>query len=115
MKKANPILEPLRVEYKEAAHAKDTVKQQQVAAQMRMIMQEYNISYGRLLLPALIQVPLSFGAFRLCRGMASLPVPAFETEKWLWTSDLTQSDPLMILPIISAASLYTSMRVSSSP
>jgi YidC/Oxa1 family membrane protein insertase len=115
MKQANPILLPLRAEYKEAALAKDNVKQAQLTGQMRMIMQEYNITYGKLLLPVLIQVPLSFGGFRLFRGMAALPVPAFETEKWLWTSDLTQSDPLYILPIISAASLYMSMRVSSSP
>jgi YidC/Oxa1 family membrane protein insertase len=115
MKQANPVLLPLRAEYKEAALAKDNVKQAQLTGQMRMIMQEYNITYGKLLLPVLIQVPLSFGGFRLFRGMAALPVPAFETEKWLWTSDLTQSDPLYILPIISAASLYMSMRVSSSP
>lgn len=115
MKQANPILEPLRAEYKEATLAKDTVKQTQTAAQMRMLMKEYNISYGKMFLPALIQVPLSFGAFRLFRGMASLPVPALETEHWLWTSDLTQSDPLTILPIVSAASLYISLRVSSSP
>jgi YidC/Oxa1 family membrane protein insertase len=113
MKQANPILEPLRAEYKEATLAKDTIKQTQTAAQMRMLMKEYNISYGKMLLPAIIQVPLSFGAFRLFRGMASLPVPALETEHWLWTSDLTQSDPLVILPIVSAASLYTSLRVSS--
>ena len=115
MKQANPILEPLRAEYKEATLAKDTIKQTQTAAQMRMLMKEYNISYGKMLLPAFIQVPLSFGAFRLFRGMASLPVPALETEHWLWTSDLTQSDPLVILPIVSAASLYTSLRVSFSP
>jgi 60Kd inner membrane protein len=114
MKQANPILEPLRAQYKEATLAKDTVKQTQTATQMRMLMKEYNISYGKMLLPALIQVPLSFGAFRLFRGMAALPVPALETEDWLWTSDLTQSDPLMILPIVSAASLYTSLRVSFS-
>ena len=112
LKQANPILEPLREEYKAAALVKDTVKQTQVGTQMRLLMKEYNISYSKLLLPALIQVPLSFGAFRLFRGMASLPVPAFEAEKWLWTSDLTQSDPLMILPIISAASLYIGLRVS---
>jgi YidC/Oxa1 family membrane protein insertase len=112
MKQASPILEPLRKEYKEVTLAKDTVKQAQVASQMRMIMQEYNISYGKVFLPMLIQIPLSFGGFRLFRGMATLPVPAFETEKWLWMSDLTHSDPLYILPLISAASLYLSMRVS---
>lgn len=114
MKQANPILEPLRAEYKEATLAKDNVKQAQAAAQMRMIMKEYNVTYGKLLLPALIQIPLSFGGFRLFRGMTALPVPALETEEWLWMSDLTQSDPLMILPLISAASLYVSMKVSSS-
>jgi YidC/Oxa1 family membrane protein insertase len=112
MKQAGPILEPLRKEYKEVTLANDTVKKAQVAAQMSMITQEYNISYGKVFLPMLIQIPLSFGGFRLFRGMAALPVPAFETEKWLWMSDLTHSDPLCILPLISAASLYLSMRVS---
>ena len=112
MKQAGPVLKPLQKEYKEVTLAKDTVKQAQVAGQIKMIMQEYNISYGKVFLPMLIQIPLSFGGFRLYRGMAALPVPAFETEKWLWVSDLTQSDPLYILPLVSAASLYVSMRVS---
>lgn len=112
MKQAGPVLKPLQKEYKEATLAKDTVKQAQVAGQIKMIMQEYNIRYGKIFLPMLIQIPLSFGGFRLYRGMAALPVPAFEAEQWLWVSDLTQSDPLYMLPLISAASLYVSMRVS---
>ena len=113
LKQANPALEPLRAEYKAAALVKDTKKQTQIGGQMRLLMKEYNISYSKLLLPLLIQAPLTYGGFRLFRGMSALPVPAFEVEKWLWTSDLTQSDPLVILPLISAAALYASLRVSS--
>lgn len=113
MKQMQPHMKPLQEESKVAAAAKDNQKLLQLRTQMSILNKEYGIKYSRLLLPAIIQIPLSFGGFRLYRGMSSLPVPALETEEWLWATDLTQSDPLVIVPFISAACLYTSMRVSS--
>ncbi|VBB75890.1 OXA1 Inner membrane protein mitochondrial precursor encoded by the oxa1 gene [Podospora comata] len=61
--------------------------------------------------PALVQIPVGFGMFRLIRGMADLPVPSMETGGALWFNDLTVSDPLFILPIVGAGLMIASMRV----
>lgn len=64
--------------------------------------------------PALVQIPVGFGMFRLIRGMADLPVPSMETGGALWFNDLTVSDPLFILPIVGAGLMIASMRVCCS-
>ncbi|KAK4174360.1 OXA1 inner membrane protein mitochondrial precursor encoded by the oxa1 protein [Triangularia setosa] len=61
--------------------------------------------------PAVIQIPLGFGMFRLIRGMADLPVPSMEMGGALWFNDLTVSDPLFILPMLGAGLMIASMRV----
>ena len=56
------------------------------------------------------------------RGMASAPVPSLKTEGTLWFVDLTAADPMYLLPILTAVSLYVhihaggdGMRLESMP
>ena len=42
----------------------------------------------------------------LVRGMASAPVPSLRTEGTLWFVDLTVQDPMYLLPVLTAASLW---------
>ncbi len=111
MKQMMPVLKPLQEASRTATEQKDQVKLLQLRTQMGALKKEYNVNFSTMFLPILIQIPLSFGAFRLFRGMASLPVPALEVENWLWTSNLTQGDPTYILPIVSGACLYYSLKV----
>lgn len=60
----------------------------------------------------LIQIPLGFGTFRVLRGMSELPVPAYATEQIAWIQDMTSSDPYFVLPILTTAFLYLSLKVS---
>lgn len=113
MKQMMPVLKPLQEASRVATEQKDQVKLLQLRTQMGALKKEYNVNFSTMFLPILIQIPLSFGAFRLFRGMASLPVPALEVENWLWTADLTQGDPLYILPVASGACLYYSLKVHS--
>ncbi|KAK0660096.1 OXA1 inner membrane protein mitochondrial precursor encoded by the oxa1 protein [Cercophora samala] len=62
-------------------------------------------------LPALVQIPVGFGMFRLIRGMADLPVPSMETGGTLWFTDLTVSDPTFVLPLIGAGLMIAAMRI----
>jgi YidC/Oxa1 family membrane protein insertase len=113
MRDANPIIKPLRAEYMEAAKAKDQVKMIQLRTELSAVNKEYGISMWKAFLPLVIQVPLQFGAFRLLRGMTSLPVPAFEHEPWLWTTDLTIGDPYFILPVMSSALVYLNIKMGT--
>ncbi|KAK5656782.1 hypothetical protein OQA88_4330 [Cercophora sp. LCS_1] len=59
----------------------------------------------------MVNIPLGFGAFRLFRAMAALPVPGMETGGFLWFTDLTVSDPFFILPIASALLFLRAIRM----
>ncbi|KAK1752934.1 60Kd inner membrane protein-domain-containing protein [Echria macrotheca] len=64
-----------------------------------------------MLLPQLIQIPLGFGAFRLLKGMADLPVASMENGGLLWFTDLTVADPFFLLPLATACLFAMSMRI----
>ena len=113
MSMMQPIIKPLTDKMREARATQDTAKMVQIKRQLDSVKKEHGMSMIPILLPVLIQVPLQYGGFRLYRGMTSLPVPAFESEKWLWTSDLTQSDPFFIMPLVSGGLLYWNLRVCS--
>jgi YidC/Oxa1 family membrane protein insertase len=44
--------------------------------------------------------------------MASLPVPAMLDESVLWINDLTISDPYYMLPVVTSAFMYMTLKVS---
>jgi YidC/Oxa1 family membrane protein insertase len=65
----------------------------------------------RTLLP-LIQLPFAFGAFRLLRGMADLPVPSLVQGGLFWFQDLSVPDPFFLLPIGAAGLMFMAMQAS---
>ena len=111
MREMMPIITPIREKITEALNKKDTARASELQTEMRAVQQEYGFKWTRILLPIIIQVPLSFGGFRLTRGMCAVPVPALEHENWLWATDLTMSDPLHVLPFVSAGLLYWNLKV----
>lgn len=113
MRMINGPLAPLQEEYKLASREKDTQRMQKAIIQMRTIRREAGIQYRWLLAPMLIQIPFGFGAWRLLRNSATLPVPGFVSETWLWASDLTFSDPYFITPALSSIMIYFTMRINT--
>lgn len=81
----------------------------------RAELQDLNIKHGikpsKAFVPLLVNVPLSYGCFRVVRGMAALPVPGLASESLGWITDLTVSDPYFVIPLATSAVLYLSMRV----
>ncbi|KAK4096426.1 TOM13-domain-containing protein [Parathielavia hyrcaniae] len=59
----------------------------------------------------MIQIPITFCMFRIIKGIASLPVPSFETGGLLWFTDLTVADPLFILPIVTGVLVMLGIRI----
>lgn len=75
-------------------------------------------------LPLLIQLPIFIGIFYTIRkfggteGMIGIPdhpgtIPGFDTGGILWFTDLGASDPLHILPVLSAVTMLASMELTS--
>lgn len=63
----------------------------------------------------LLQVVPSYGMFRICRAMADLPVPSWETGGLLWFTDLTLADPFFLLPMLNAVLMYMGNKVRCRP
>lgn len=74
---------------------------------------KHDIKLWRNFVP-LLQIPLGFGAFRVVRGMATLPVPGLAMEQFGWIHDLTSYDPNYILPVLASGFMYLTMKVSCS-
>ena len=111
MKAFNTTIEPLKKKALDAQRSGDQQALAQAQGEIRLIKKEAGVSFTAMFAPILVQVPLQFGAFRLLRNMCEIPVPALETEHWLWSTDLTLSDPYVILPVFSAAVLYYNVKV----
>jgi YidC/Oxa1 family membrane protein insertase len=112
MKELMPAIQPLKDEMTRATAAGDMLKRQQLAGQIQALNKDAGFSPMKMFLPILVQIPLGFGGFRLLRGCATAPVPAFLDESWLWMTDLTTGDPYYIFPILQGALLVWTVRMS---
>lgn len=110
-KLAQPLMAPAREKLSMAYKAKDFRLMAEAKAEMKALRKEYGVNLFGMFIPILIQIPLQFGGFRVLRNMAELPVPALQTENWLWTTDLTLGDPYYLLPLINAFVLYLTIKV----
>ncbi|KAI1263680.1 hypothetical protein F5Y18DRAFT_393835 [Xylariaceae sp. FL1019] len=91
----------------EQARAMGNVQSMMVAqSHMRAAMKESGAKLYMSILGPMLTVPFSFGAFRLLRAMANLPVPSWEAGGFWWVQDLTFYDPYYILPTVSGILTY---------
>ena len=102
--------EPITARLKTAQAEGNQKALQDAWFERRAMHKSAGISARKSLVP-LLQIPLGFGTFRLLRGLAYLPVPGFDSGGLLWITDLTQSDPLFILPVATAAVTYFTVKV----
>ncbi|KAK3326038.1 outer membrane protein TOM13-domain-containing protein [Apodospora peruviana] len=79
--------------------------------EIAMMYRAAGIKTWKLMIP-MINIPITYGMFRLCRGMAALPVPSLENGGALWFPDLSAADPLFILPVVTAALVWKGFQVS---
>ena len=111
MQEIQPILAPLREEYKEAAANGDKIKMQTIGSQIRSVSRESGVSMLAPFKPMLFQIPLSFAGYRLGYAMGNLPVPSLENETFLWMSNLALADPYA-MPLFVASLTYLTLAKS---
>ncbi|KAK5101189.1 hypothetical protein LTS08_004795 [Lithohypha guttulata] len=113
MREVSAVTEPIKAKYKLAAMQRDQMKMQQYMMEQRAIYSDAGIKFSKLIYPLAIQLMFGFGAWRTLRNCATLPVPGFVTESWLWLNDLTFSDPYFILPAVSSGLIFITMRTNT--
>ena len=111
MQSISHLTKPLQVKMMEASKNGNTQEAARLRAETRSLMKRYDVKQSRIFFPMLVQIPFGFGAFRLLRGMTSLPVPGLENEGVAWMPDLTLSDPYFILPAFTSIMTYFILKV----
>ncbi|RSL46832.1 hypothetical protein CEP51_015870 [Fusarium floridanum] len=77
----------------------------------KMVREQYG-AHNSGMLWTFLQIPFSFGLFRIISGMVHIPVPSMENAGFLWFPDLTASDPYFLLPALGTSFLFGSMVVN---
>lgn len=95
---------------KDAFGSKNPYPAMEARAKMNAMNRAKGYKLWKQLVP-LIQIPIGYGMFRILRDMAAIPVPSMETGGLWWITDLTVSDPLFVLPILSGLLFIQALRV----
>ncbi|KAI9850970.1 MAG: Mitochondrial inner membrane protein oxa1 [Thelocarpon superellum] len=104
------VTKPITDRMSECSRASDTAGVLRARQELQQIKKRAGIRTVAVFGP-FIQIPLGYGAFRLLRGMATLPVPGLSDGGMLWLHNLTVSDPLYLLPTATAGFLYVVLRL----
>lgn len=75
-----------------------------------MVRKEYGTEVKNMFW-AFVQIPFSFGLFRVINGMIHIPVPSMENAGWAWFTDLTAADPFYALPVAGTVLLVGTLKV----
>ncbi|ENH68873.1 Mitochondrial inner membrane protein OXA1 [Fusarium oxysporum f. sp. cubense race 1] len=77
-----------------------------------MVRKEYGTEVKNMFW-AFVQIPFSFGLFRVINGMIHIPVPSMENAGWAWFTDLTAADPFYALPVAGTVLLVGTLKLNS--
>ncbi|RKK26059.1 hypothetical protein BFJ66_g8293 [Fusarium oxysporum f. sp. cepae] len=77
-----------------------------------MVRKEYGTEVKNMFW-AFVQIPFSFGLFRVINGMIHIPVPSMENAGWAWFTDLTAADPFYALPLAGTVLLVGTLKLNS--
>lgn len=111
MQELRPEMEKIRSKYKDN-------RQKQQEEQMKLF-QENKVNPLGGCLPLLVQMPIIIGIFYVIRKFgggvagAEAEYPSFTTGGILWFQNLTDHDPLYILPVLSAVTMLASMEITN--
>lgn len=105
-------VKPIQARVNAAREQKNQQEMMVAANELRALYRKAGIKLWKVAIP-FIQIPIGIGSFRLFRGMIGLPVPGLEDGGLLWMQDLTVADPYFVTPLLFAAAVHTTFRVSS--
>ena len=109
----SPLIKEIQLKSQAAVKNNDKAGVLEAQMQVREMKKDSKLSFFKMLRPILIQLPLGYGAWHLLGTASRLPVPAFEHEQWLWLSNLAITDPLYILPLVTAAMTWLNLQTSA--
>ncbi len=100
MQEVQPLITDLREKYK-----KDP---QRISRETMKLYKEYGVNPLGGCLPLLLQMPLFWALFTICRSTIELRGAEFV----FWLNDLSQMDPYRILPIVMALTMFWQQKIT---
>lgn len=85
-------------------------KRTEMNAEMMTLYKEEGVNMYGGCLPLLVQMPLFFAYFRVLQYAVEL-----RQARWFWLPDLSQPDPLYILPILIIVTMFLTQYITPSP
>jgi YidC/Oxa1 family membrane protein insertase len=108
MMRIQPKVEVIKRKY---AHLKPTdPKRSEMNAEMMALYKAEGVNMYGGCLPLLLQMPLFFAYFRVLQNTVEL-----RQAHWAWLTDLSQPDPLHILPVIILITMFVTQFITPQP
>ena len=85
-------------------------KRNEMNAEMMALYKQEGVNMYGGCLPILVQMPLFFAYFRVLQNAVEL-----RQAHWFWLTDLSQPDPLHILPILIIVSMFLTQFITPTP
>jgi len=85
-------------------------KRNEMNAEMMALYKEEGVNMYGGCLPILVQMPLFFAYFRVLQSAVEL-----RQAHWFWLTDLSQPDPLHILPVLIIISMFLTQFITPTP
>ena len=85
-------------------------KRNEMNAEMMALYKEEGVNMYGGCLPILVQMPLFFAYFRVLQSAVEL-----RQAHWFWLTDLSQPDPLHILPVLIILSMFLTQFITPTP
>lgn len=111
MQALQPLTKPKMDLVKEYTATGKRLEAQRLGKEVKEIYGRAGVKTSKMLWPFL-QIPLSFGCWRLMWNLSETGAPGLDTGGALWFQDLTYCDPLFILPAVTGALQFVSQKVS---
>lgn len=110
MAAAQPITKPLQDKMKQAQLDGDNAAVFEFHKEIRQIHKRAGASMAKSFYP-MVGALLTYGSFKLLKGMAALPVPGLESGGLFSFYNLTVPDPFWLLPLATSGVLHMLFRV----
>ena len=105
------VTKPLMDKIQEAKKSGDQQAMLLAWQEMSAIRRKAGVSHRAALTPLFLQGVIGYCGYKLMRAMAALPVPALQTDGFLWLQDMTLQDPFLLLPIAMAGTMHLMVRL----
>ncbi|KAJ8683965.1 hypothetical protein QAD02_019757 [Eretmocerus hayati] len=113
MHNVQPQFQFLQLQLSDARKSGDQIEAARVSHEIHNFMKEKNISpLSNILLP-LIQAPIFISFYYALRSMVRAPVDSMKEGGMLWFTDLTVPDPYYLLPVITCATLFLTIKTGA--